>query len=379
MTPTSHLLVRYATLVLLAVASWAAGAAATALPEGEAAAGGCFRTRLEPPPLWVSSLSWRPDQQGWILPDVGSGVLRLVASDGRPAGERSAPGPGRLEYVKPSHLVAIDGGYLLADGGSRLLWLDDSLRPTRSIDLGDPPTRRTASEIALFKWSATPSGRVYAYCHVLGHDEEWWTGFAEIVLEPDLSVRQVVDVDNRSAEAAFYSLANPFVATIGERGYLLRMGNPPHLVEAGPTPRRLRAFPEGFASRPTLPRPSAENATLVFKVLAQSKMATGLLAWGDHLYVLTREAVRDGTSWSLTKIDPRRDAVVHTVELPTRAADLVLAPGPQHWAILEKGEIQVIGIQKMIGLLFVPSQWITAGTVPAAESPGAACEVRDAR
>lgn len=367
------------TLVLLAVASWAAGAAAAALPEGEAAAGRCFRTRLEPPPLWVSSLFWRPDGKGWILPDVGSGVLRLVDPDGRPAGERSAPGTGRLEYVKPSQLVAIDGGFLLADGGSRLLWLDNSLRPTRSIDLGDPPTRRAASEIALFKWSATPSSRLYAYSHVLGSDEAWWTGLVEIVLEPELSVRRIVEVDSQSAEAGFYSLAKPFVATIGELGYLLRMGQPPHLVEAGPIPKRLRAFPEGFASRPTLPRASGENASLRFKLLAQSKMATGLLAWDEHLYVLTREPVRGGTSWSLTKIDPRRDVVVHTVELPTRATDLVLAPGPQHWAILEKGEIQVIGMQRMIGLLFVPTEWITAGTAPAAASGGAACEVRDAR
>lgn len=378
MMPTSRAPGRRAALFLLAAASCAAGAAAAAQPEGESPSSRCFRTRLDRPPLWVTSLAWWPDGPGWVLPDVGSGVLRLVAPDGTPAGERSAPGSGRLEYVKPSQVVAAGDGYLLSDG-TRLLWLDRSLRPTRSIDLGDLPARGSDSAVSLFKWAATPSNRVYAYCHVRGGDEAWWTGLAEIVLEPEPSVRRVLEIDGRSAEATFYSLTKPFVATIGERGYLLRMGERPFLVEAGSEPRRLQAFPEGFVSRPTLPRPSPENVSLVFKLLEQAKMPTGLLAWEEHLYVLTRQPVRDGTSWSLTKIDPRRDVVVHTVELPTRASDLALAPGPRHWAILEKGEVRVIGMQETVGLLFVPAEWITAGTARGqAAGGGAACEVRDA-
>lgn len=352
---------------------WGGWGAAAPVPEGERPAERCFRTSLASPPLWVFSLAWRPDGQGWVAADVGSGNLRLFTPEGGPAGERSAPGDGPLEYVKPSKTVALGEGFLLRDR-SRLIWLDGSLRARRSIDLEETATVQGDRGITIFDWSAGAAGEVFAYSHILGRDGAWWTGLAEIALEPTLSARRLVAIDNTSMEARFYSLGGPYVATLGERGYLLRMEERPYIVEAAAEPRRLAAFPEGFRSRPTLPAMRADNVTLTFKILSRSTMPAALIGWQDHLYVVTRKAVADGTSWAVSKIDVRRDVVVHTVELPTRAADLVVAPGPDHWAILEKGAVEVLGIQRMTGLLFVPAVWITEGGAGARP----ACESRDA-
>jgi hypothetical protein len=124
--------------------------------------------------------------------------------------------------------------------------------------------------------------------------------------------------------------------------------------------RPLSAFPEGFEAYPAL-QISADlrRVPALFETVERCHMAAGLYGWNGRLFVLARRpgAASDETVWSLTRIDPQRDEVVGTLELPTAAAHLTVIPGPRHWAILEKGPVRGFGQQDISTLLLIPNAW----------------------
>ncbi|HEY4564798.1 MAG TPA: hypothetical protein VIJ36_17575, partial [Thermoanaerobaculia bacterium] len=76
----------------------------------------------------------------------------------------------------------------------------------------------------------------------------------------------------------------------------------------------------------------------------------------------TRRPASDGKAiWELHRIDPVKDVVSGTVILPTSASELVLAPGKESWAILEKGPLTASVKREIRTLLLVPAAAIEKG------------------
>ena len=136
------------------------------------------------------------------------------------------------------------------------------------------------------------------------------------------------------------------------------------LVGAG---RRLEAFPRLQTPLPTLPRDGPEGRDAFYAALEASSYPAGLFADEDSLYVLMRDAMGGEPVWDLHRIDPKRDAVVDKIRLPTNAPHVSLLPGRRYW-VLEESTSGLEGyFRPPIRFLLLSSAAILAGEVPSCD------------
>ena len=167
------------------------------------------------------------------------------------------------------------------------------------------------------------------------------------------------DLETQARAWDFEALARPILAAVEGRGYALRFQEPPFLERIVPTARKLSAFPEGFGALPKMPEVrGAEAAAVRFRVIERSAIPVNLFGRGASLYLLTRRPMPRGTVWQLHQIEPQKDRLLRSLDLPTRAAHILLTPGPRFWAILEKGPVVRAGEQEISSMVLVPSGWI---------------------
>ena len=312
-----------------------------------------------------------------VLADVGTGQLRLYDEAGRPVREVSRPGRGRLEFNRPARVAALPSGFLVQEPDVKLLWLDEGLVPVRSVDLSDSATVAGERVGALFAWQPVSVDSIFAFGQTVSEGGTWWNGFFRIdglERESETTIERIDEVPLGAAEAELFTFGYPYVAIAGKQPYFLRMNGAARIVEGTADRRRLDAFPERLRKVPVLPPiEGVASVPVVMKGLERARIAAGLYGRGDQLYVLGREPAAEGVRWTVSRIDPARDAVVRTVTLPTRAPHLVVVPGPDRWAIVEKGAVRAMGDQEVPSLLLVPTPWIEeAGGPLAASSDGGA-------
>lgn len=354
--------------------SFSGGVAAS---DGGAPEDRCRSVPLDPRPRWVSSAAWSGDGE-LVIADSGAGALLRFDADARRLGTSVQPGRGLLEYNRPADVTWARGRFLIREPHVKLLWLDADLRSSRGLDLSEHRAGEGARVGALFNWKLAEDGALFGFGH-LETNGDWWGGLFRLQLEPRLAIQRLRQVELRSLESQIYRLMYPYVATIGDRGYFLTMGAEARILawEDGES-RMLRRLPARLRGIPPLPRiQGADSVPVVLKGLEMAELAAGLYARGERLYVLARRpASAGGTRWTLTEIDPRRETLGHTVVLPTSAAHLVIAPGRERWAVVEKGSVEALGVQDVRSLLLIPAAWIedpesplTAGRPASAERP----------
>lgn len=341
-------------------------------PEAAASAAGCRRVVLtDPRPGWAPAMAWSPDGARLLAPDPRAGEVFVYDAAGAPAGRLAAAGEGAPAYRNPGPLMPEGDGLVLQDGGLRLATLDAGGTPRAVFDFAGRRYPGGREVGALFNWTLT--GRwVVGFADVRQADGSWRSGWYRLSRDrgpPQIERLRAVGIED--PERLFYTLGHPYAASTGERAYVLRLDVEPHLLEvdgrapAGSGARRLAAFPDGFARRPELPPlPRIEALAAVYAAEVRATMAVGLYARAGRLYVLTRRPGDGGTVWELTGIDPASDRVVSQVRLPTAAPHLVAAPGPERWALLEKGPVLPLAEQTVRSLLLVPAEWVAGGGEP---------------
>lgn len=299
-----------------------------------------------------------------MLADPGRGEVLLYTPHGEEAGTFMRPGKGAYDFTTPGVPKRLDDGLLLSDGGSHWLWLDDDLKPFRQLDFADSPTADGEVIGPPFSWDVTRDGRLFGSLHVIEKDGEWWTGLAEVMLVDPPRLRRILEVDRFSGEAAFHRLRLDTVAIVGERGYFLQFGDEVTVLSSGPRRTLTNVVPERLRSPPTLPQVQVETVDAVFRALARAPLAAGIYSHAGELYLLEREPLDEGARWRLHAIDPEKDRIVRSVELPTRADWIKLAPGPEHWAILEMGPVRGLLEQDHDALTLLPSAWVEQDRSP---------------
>lgn len=197
--------------------------------------------------------------------------------------------------------------------------------------------------------------------HYQNSEGAWTEGFGRISWDP-IRILELVDrVPHGSPADDLYTLTSNVLTRIDGGVWALRFDEPSYLLRLHPSPAKLSAFPDGFAKLPTLPENRGPESTVVrARALEQTTMPFALYGRGNSLYVLTRRPRTSGTGvlWQLHGIDPVRDRVTHSVELPTAAPHIVVAAGPDWWAVLEKQRVTGVGQQEIPSILLIPSRWI---------------------
>jgi len=325
----------------------------------------CRRATPEPSPSWSFSASWNPVGDVLLLVDLGGARILRFGKDGRHLGTIDGGSQERFQFDHPTELVATNEGYLLANGSTRLIWFDQEIKPIRSLDL---QMTRSVSRVrgppgfrALFAHDFAQIGdQVVVYGSVLTAEkliERAWVRLNVPTGElTEISEEVELDLPGLHMEL----LTSPLLAHVDGGAYALRLVEPPFIAQITPDRRHLRAFPEGFERLPTLPNERGRAAAAIqFKALERATAPMGLYGRGSYLYLLTRQPGSEGkTRWRVSQIDPRRDTLVRTLDLPTSANHLYLAPGAQYWAVVEKGPVVVAGQQEITSILLIPSTWI---------------------
>jgi hypothetical protein len=341
-------------LALLALFFQTAAGAADSQPS-------CRRVALDPSPSWLSAATWSGDGRQLVLVDAaGSRLLRYT--DGKYSGEVKRPGMGALEFNDPIGLQSIPEGFLLTNYPGRFIWLDRSFQPLRSMDfLKIKPGGKIHQKFESFSLKDPRlTGNSLLGFTILHLDDKPWQGFVRGTLNPFELTDLIEEVNPKSPEDRLFRLLPPESAPAGNDDYVLRWAQPTYILQVWPQKRRLKAFPPGFEALPTLPEGVGGMAAgpTLYKALEHSTSAAGLYGQGAYLYLLTRKPTGQGTLWQLWQIDPQRDTIVRSVILPTQTNHVVLAPGPVHWAVIEKGPVIESGKQAIKTVLLLPSSWI---------------------
>lgn len=257
------------------------------------------------------------------------------------------------------------GGFIVQQGMDRLVWLDQALRVREVLDARRSRGGTTQVEgIASLYFSdlvEIPGGLVAFGFLARETERQNQRRVFSLRLDAGPTLATVVEeLAWASPGTSLQNLVRPMLANAAGGTYFLRLPEGPALVQVAPEHRVLSAFPAGFDQLPAIPESRDRQDDSARRAAAErATWPAGIYSRGDHLFLLTRRArERGGTRWELHRVDPRSDRLLDRRELPTCAANLVLAPGPSRWLVLEQSATTAPGLPVESSLLAIAASWI---------------------
>lgn len=316
----------------------------------------CRRLTLDPAPAWTYSGAWAPDGRLLVV-DIAKKVVRAYD-----------PNTGRGDVVwDHGHQLDRPGGPSLIQSSPRgpLLEVQDGLHALAEEGFDDRPTARLSDVSGLSGVRSVHSWAIGDE-HVLIYGDHYhpvagWRAVLGVAPLADPGRVRIVDtLPLEGSSRGFYTNAQGYLTAAGDKGYFLVLEPRPHVMEVDLETAESRelSLPAVLSPRIDLPVPTGlETVVRLHEVLASSHRPAALYAQGDLLYVLSRHPANEAP-WRLTTYDPRRGRAVSATILPTTAEDVVVVPGEQRWAIIEKGPFEGYGRQEIEGAVLVPAEEI---------------------
>ena len=312
----------------------------------------CHSLPLEPTLESAVGAVWRTDGKELVVTDTAASRLMRYSSTGRFLGFVDQLGMEPYNISSPTEVHATPKGFVVRNQFYYWVWFDHDFKPLKVEGPTGDERVALVDEVLLSDEDLTGIGSIKK------PGKPWLQGLVRVRPGPLRAVEIVEEIPFDTAEGSFHRVLYATVAAAGSSPYALRLTGPPYIERVAPR-ARLKAFPGGFSQLPTLPPMyGPSDALAVEKVMSQAFFPVALYGSGRYLFLLTRQPADKGTTWKLHKIDPEKDRLLGSVTLPTTAFELVLAPGPEKWAILEKGPSDGSGHQKVTDLLLVSKRWI---------------------
>jgi hypothetical protein len=291
----------------------------------------------------VTSGTWLADGRRLAVVDSLSERVVLYRQDGRSLGVVTGPNGEALRDLSPRLIKSAGQGRLLVEtAADGLVALDSRFALLRRTPLNSKSARSDLTMLGTFQWQPVGNDEVVSFSDLELKPPRWGAGFVRFSLADPASFTVLRQGSLEDPERLFNRLGYPFIAALGDKAYILVMGNSTELYESSkgsPDLRRLTAF----SSQETPDLPSFDEWSEFAGVMAaveRSAMPAGLYGWDGQLYLLSRKPAGGGrTQWSLTRLDPESGQNLGTVVLPTTAHHLTVIPGPRAWAFLEKGPV----------------------------------------
>lgn len=326
----------------------------------------CRKFDLDSRPAWLFSGEWVNDGTELILPDTLAGRLLRYERSGDYFRPVAVPNTSAT-FRRPGAINNTGRGLVVLDVAERLVALREDFQPAWEVRLRDLRFR-DGDRVGMFLSFIEADGDFLGYTTLVDEDRraKWW-GIARLRLGDPPAVERVHSLPSMdSEEGSFYlSHTGPYLATVRGAVYALFFGPNPHIEQLLPARRKLVAFPAEYVT-PELGPSTRENMEPAFRVWERSAAPVALFGRGEFLYLLTRRPrAASGTQWTIYQIDPQRDQMLRSIELPTRANHLVVVPGPREWAIVEKGSVAAVSgtFEQLVGpVVFVPSSRIEDGS-----------------
>lgn len=315
-------------------------------------------------------LRWSRADGAWAPLD---GALARTLEGSWPALLRPAGDEMLLELATPHRIVRLDAGLDLRPGSAR------PMIGSRRAD-GD----RIES---IWTWEPAASGREIVACSDVSAGAgdgdgatSWSTELLRVPVADPAAFVSLYQAPVGTPLRLACRLGLPLIATLDSTAFFLApaAGAEPVRIyrhaPGDPQARALDAFPQAFARWPDLPVDfRRDEYAALWRRIERSSLPAGLFGWEGALYLLAREPAAEGTAWSLIKIDPRADRVLGGMRLNSSASDLLIAPGRDSWAVVEKGPALSLGAQDVLRVIHLPADqlraWRPGGTLCAGLGP----------
>jgi len=265
------------------------------------------------------------------------------------------------ESFRPSGLQRSPTGFALVDADAKVEWLGDDFSVKRTLDLTDVKGLGQQKITSAFEWLVA-GNELLTFSDLEFPDGTTSSAFLKIPSTAPSRFSILSDLAIDDAGRDLYLFGHPYLAASSTNGYVLVMGPEPAIFEVplsgSPKVRRLEVG-KLLGKRPSLPKKQGiATVRALYAAVGKSSMPVGLYFDRDRLYVLFRNPTDRGTEWLIYRLNPKSGSLESTMKLGSTAAHLAIVPGPNSWAILEKGEVLGLGQQSILGLLTVPSEVI---------------------
>jgi hypothetical protein len=301
----------------------------------------------------ATSLSWSPDNSELLVVGTRNSMddnhLLRYSLDGRLVSEVVNP-PDGVRVERPASAQTVGDEFVVKDEDV-FVWLTEQYRPHQTRDLLTQSSNGDSFEAA-FDWILA-GGKLFAFGDVkkgerdasVGDDlsqEKWERGVVDLPLDSPSNFDMVRSVAQNSRLSGLYLMGYPHLAKVEETAYFLEMKDPPEIVRLRPEEWNTSIFQihlNGFEGMPDFSGKRGQEADRLFEGSAE---IAGLYGWKDLLFVLSKCPTVPGipTKWFLTGFDPMSKQQLYTVSLPAASPHVTVAPGRDHWAILERGTAQ---------------------------------------
>lgn len=352
----------YLRVVLVILVSLGAGVASFAEE--------CRRERPNRLPIWSMSGAWRGDTL--LLADsFGKRVMNYRRSHGYLGDEDSLL--AQMMHLRPLAIAPYGQGWAV-QFQDRLVVLDASMRAVLNENFKQTD-RQGVGLAKLYSWAAG-SEHFYSCSDYLSGVEKWHRGIVRFKADEPWKFVPLKELSHE--EMLFCNLGYPMVATLGDTGYALVMSDRP-VIEAY-SPKAEDGTPLAnvdFGNRPDIPPYTTYNEfAMTMRGVEALDAPVAIFGWKNHLYVLRRQPrVEGSTIWRLLKIDPEGTGeIVADVVLPSTSPHLMVIPGKDEWALVEKGRVRRIGDQDVLGIRYLAASSIEA--LPGGDVCGVASKVR---
>jgi hypothetical protein len=336
------------------------------------AASSCAYVRLKNAPSWVVSGAWRGPRNLTLIDAFKSRIVDYLI-DPRSGTATPQELAADLRDQKPLRIQAggPEGPKLFIEfQGNRFHAVDDkmNLDPREEKISGASVQGRGVEVGSLLDWQIA-AGDVVAYASFVRAKtpEEWkdldnWSvGFLRYPYGQQWNLEIYRHMKFPDPGEVFYRLGYPMLGAVGRDVYALGVEDSfPVLYRFRKDQKPVRmvnALPKEIADRrlPALPNLMvSSDYPQVMKTVEESLMPAGLYGWQGSLFLLYRVPEPQGTRWMIAKISGNQ--ADEPVQLPTRANHVTLIPGPENWAVLEKGPIHALGTQELKGVRLIPSK-----------------------
>jgi hypothetical protein len=330
----------------------------------------CTEVALTQKPGWSISGSWASDGSLFLVDALHRAIQRYSVS-GKALGPIGGPLGETLRDAYPVSGKA-RGSSLILQVTDGLMAVGPDYRPTlpKSIRVEGAKRREPLAIGALWQWEPVGQRDIMGFGDVHGAKPDdrrnWYSAFLRFPLDDPSAFRVLRPLGLDDDETNLLRLGFPYIAAIGDTGYILSMGNKMALLKNEVNSDKLEslsALPPGLDYLPSKLSTQFESWKDYVSTMAgveKAKLPVGLYAWNGSLYILSRAPDGKGTRWTLSSIDPVLDQYTGSVDLPIHANHVLVIPGPQAWAFVEKGPVLGKGLQEVSRVLFVPTKRLQA-------------------
>lgn len=327
------------------------------------------RVPLAPKPGWSVSGVWSTSGDSLLLVDARDSRVLEYSKSGELLRRLTVPFEGTTVFSRPSWIRPWPGGYIVEQEDAGFVTVNPKFEARQGFDLIEATRGTELKSVAVYQWAPLGSKELVALGDVELGSGEWKTGLLRVRLGHPPRVEMVHELPGQPEDLDMYLVGLQYLTSLDGRGYFVEMSeSPPVLVEVTPEDgsTAVRTIPlfsrasrgEQPVFRPYLSELEAVNEVPgAFAELERSFMVSGVYGWEGRLYLLIRRPRRgvEGSTWSLTRIDLESGVTRGRIDLPTTAAHVTLIPGPESWAVLEKGRVKGFGQQDIATLLLIPS------------------------